>query len=141
MDTRWLLRFEAIDPKNLPHRTWKVGIPEWLYRQQQIHGHDKAIGRIRLLPEVLEGERGTKRIYEGWCRPGKEEKCFVYVGKPDHDFKSLTIETPPPPKMVFLVFVLPDGSIDELTWRPHTEESEDCPQGVNGKLIWTLNPK
>ncbi|MHC4398390.1 MAG: hypothetical protein ACYTG0_01780 [Planctomycetota bacterium] len=133
---RWLLTFRAIDPNALDKR-WDTGVPERLYRQIQHHGHEKALARLVLVQEVL--ERDTHSLYGGWSRPDKED-CFVYVGCPNRDFKSLTIETPPPPGMGFLVFVLPDGTIDEWTWRQFDEEGGNRPSGVTGELIWSLNP-
>ena len=133
---RWLLTFHAIDPAALDKR-WKTGVPERLYRHIQNHGHEKAIARLRLVQEVLEG--GTLSLFRGWSRPEKED-CFVYVGLPSRDFKSLTIDTPAPKQMGFLVFVLPDGTIDEWTWRPLDEEGGNQPIGVTGELIWSLNP-
>jgi hypothetical protein len=133
---RWLLTVEAIDPTDVEQR-WETGVPEGLYRALQRAGHEKAIARLYLVREVLAG--GTTHTYRGWCRPDKDD-CFVYVRRPDRDFKSLTIETPPPKGMVFLVFVLPDGTIEEWTWRPVAENETDRPDGVTGELIWSRNP-
>ncbi len=132
---RWLLTFEALDPNNLA-TFWEVGIPEWLYRLHQHKGNEKAIARIVLIDEVL-GPR-TVRLYRGWARSGKED-CFVYEGRPECDHKSLTIETPPPKEMVFLVFVLPDGTIDEWTWRPLKQGGGNQVDGIKGDLIWSKN--
>ena len=136
MSTRWLLTFKAIDPNNLAG-VWNVGIPEWLYRTHQKQGNEARLGRIILVQEVLEG--GTLQLRQGWSRPDKEDGCYVYIGKPDRDFRSFQIETPPPPEQSFLVFVLQDGSIDEWTWRRLSEEKgeEDNPDGVKGNLIWS----
>ena len=134
---RWLLSFEAIDPKTLSGR-WTVGIPERLYRLYQKQGHEKAIARIVLVDEVLGS--GTVRIYKGWSRPGKEES-FVYEGYPLHDHKSLSISTPAPPNMAFLVFIFPDGTIDEWAWRPLSQDGENQVDGIRGELIWSKNPK
>ena len=133
---RWLLTFHAIDPDAVD-KQWKTGVPEGLYRHIQHHGHEKAIARLLLVREVLEG--GTISLFRGWSRPDKED-CFAYFGLPSRDFKSLTIETPAPKHMGFLVFVLPDGTIDEWTWRPLDEKGESQPTGVTGELIWSLNP-
>ena len=133
---RWFIEFEAIDPANVDRR-WKTGIHEWLYRRLQHSGHEKALARLLLVNDVLSG--GTTHIYRGWSRRGKDE-CFVYAGHPGRDFKSLSIETPAPKGMVFLVFILGDGTIDEWTWRPLAEDEEDRPQGVTGELIWSQNP-
>jgi hypothetical protein len=133
---RWLLSFQAIDPKNLDGH-WKVGIPERHYRYLQNHGHEKQIARLLLVRDVLEG--GAVNLYKGWSRPDKED-CFAYEGHPTRDFKSLTIETPAKAGMVFLVFVLPDGEIDEWTWRLLAEEGGNRPDGISGELIWSANP-
>lgn len=133
---RWFFAIEAIDPTDVAQR-WETGIQEQLYRRLQNSGHEKAIARLYLVNDVLSG--GTTHIYRGWSRPGMDE-CFVYVGCPDRDFKSLSIETPPPKGMVFLVFVLKDGTINDWTWRPLAEDEEDRPQGVTGELIWSKNP-
>ncbi len=117
---RWLLTFRAIDPNN-PTGRWNVGIPKRLYEYQQNHGHEKAIARIVLVDEVL--KEGTVRVYRGWARLGKED-CYVYEGYPGVDYKSMSITTPAPKDMAFLVFVLPDGTIDDWTWRPLEKNGE-----------------
>lgn len=133
---RWLLPFQAIDPSNVD-QSWEVGVSERLFRKIQNHGHEKALARLRLVHEVLEG--GTQLLFRGWSRPDKDD-CFVYAGCPSRDYKSLTIDTPAPKGMMFLVFVLPDGTIDEWTWRPFAEGEKDRPDGVTGELIWSRNP-
>ncbi len=133
---RWQFTFRAIDPKALD-KHWETGIPERLFQHIRHHGHEKAVARLVLVREVLEG--GTIALYRGWPRLDKED-CFVYVGRPSRDYKSLTIDTPAPKGMGFLVFVLPDGTIDEWTWRQLDEEGEHRPDGVKGELIWSLNP-
>jgi len=133
---RWLLSFEAIHPTD-PSKYWETGVPERLYKELQNHGHEKAMARLLLVREVL--LEGALHIYGGWCRPDKED-CWVYVGRPNRDLKSLSIETPAPKGMVFLVFVLSDGTIDEWTWRGQAEEGEDKPDGITGELIWSRNP-
>jgi hypothetical protein len=133
---RWLLPFRAINPKNLDS-SWEIGVSERHYRYIQNHGHEKQIARLVLVQEVLEG--GTVNLYKGWSRPEKEDS-FVYEGRPTRDFKSLTIETPAPVGLVFLVFVLPDGEVDEWTWRPLTEDGGKQPDGIKGALIWSASP-
>lgn len=130
--TRWKAVFEAINPKNPEVDKWLTGISPDLYRRLQHQGDERRQARLLLVREVL--EECTEALYGGWSRPMKDDS-FVYVGRPTHDFKSLSIETPPPLGMVFLVFVLPDGTIDEWTWRKSDPES-GAPLGVNGELIW-----
>lgn len=134
--SRWKWSFDAINPCHPQEAKWKTGVDERYYKQLQNSGHEKAIARLLLVERVLNG--GTERIYKSWCRPEKED-CFVYVRYPDVDFKSLTISTPPPPNMAFLVFVLPDGTITEWTWRPLSEAERDTPEGVTGELVWPPN--
>ena len=134
---RWLIPFRAIDPKNVDGH-WSVGVTAQHYRYIQHHGHEKQAARLLLVKEVLEG--GTVNLYKGWCRP-ERENCFVYEGHPTRDYKSLTIDTPAKAGMVFLVFVLPDGEIDEWTWRFLTDDGGNRPDGITGELIWSANPR
>lgn len=134
---RWLLTFQAIDPKDC-NSTWEIGIPEWLYRMHQNKGNEQKLARIAVMDEVLQG--GTLRLYKGWARLGKEE-CYVYEGRPERDFRSLTISVPAPPNMAFLVFVLPDGTIDAWGWRSIKQDGGNQVDGIAGDLIWSKNPK
>ncbi len=134
--TQWYLELEAIDPNDTSQR-WKVGIHRSLYESRQKHGHERSLARIILVHEVI--SEGVAQIYSGWSRPDKSD-CHVYVGFPPRDYKSLTIDTPAPKNMAFLVFVLPDGTIDEWTWRPIDRQSGEL-QGVKGELIWSRNQK
>jgi hypothetical protein len=140
MTTRWILSLQAIDPRTSPvdpSQFWTVGIPKWLYRKHQNSGHDAPLARIVLVGELL-AER-TEQIWKGWSRPGKDE-CYAYCGVLSREFKSPEIQTPPPPGMTFVVFVLPDGSIDDWTWRRLVEDEGGLsrPEGVKGELIWPL---
>jgi hypothetical protein len=111
---------------------WKVGIAPGLLALLQQNGHVVKQARILLIDEVL---RETRAIFHGWSRPGTED-CFVYAGNPGRDQHGPTIETPPPPGMVFLVFVLPDGTIDDWNWRKAAEGDPDVPEGITGSKIW-----
>lgn len=136
MGSRWLLEFEARNPQNPDADHWKVGISERKYRFIQNHGHEKELARILLVEQVLEGK--TDLLYEGWNRPNKEKKCYVYAGIPDCDYKSLTIQTNAPKRSFFLVFVLPDGTIDHWTWRQmaDTNDGDEVPSDIKGELLW-----
>jgi hypothetical protein len=140
MGTRWLLTFDARSPEDPEKKTWQVGVSEWLYQKHRSHGHDKYIARLILVEQVLQG--GAIHLFEGWSREGKDEDCFVYVGNPGRDFKNLQIETPAPKNMLFLVFVLADGTIDDWNWRPRSQKrgKEHLPADIDGRLIWSLNP-
>jgi hypothetical protein len=139
MSTQWLLTFDAISQENPGNKTWQVGVPEWLYRKHQTNGHEKALARLLLVETVLQG--GTVHLFEGWWRKGKDEGCYVYAGSPGRDFKSLKIETPAPRNMLFLIFVLFGGTIDDWAWRPRSEEKgkEHLPSDIKGRLVWSLN--
>ena len=129
--SRWLHSFQAINPKTPPER-WEVGVPEGLFRKLRQHGHTRKISRLILVDEVL--SKGTIRIHGGWCRPDKDD-CFVYEGRPERDYRGIEIETPAPPNMAFLVFVLPCGTIDDWTWRLLTDDNK-LPKDMSGKIIW-----
>src|SRR5437899_613556 len=104
MTTRWIISFQAIDPRLSPvdpGQFWEVGVPEWLYRVHQHKGHDAPLGRLVLVGDVLTEQ--TEQIWKGWSRPGRDE-CYAYCGRLKREFKSPTIETPPPPGMTFTVF-------------------------------------
>jgi hypothetical protein len=131
---RWYLPFKTIDPHEPGKKKWNVGVEEAHFNRLRHQGHEAPLARLKLVEEVLEG--GITSIYQGWLRPGKED-CYVYVGSPDLDYKSLTITTPAPPNMAFLVFILPDGTIKDWTWRPLVD-GENRPEGM-GDLIWPPN--
>lgn len=131
---RWQFSFIARNPENPEDDTWEVGVAENHYRQICNHGHEKAQARLVLVKEVLDH---TLSIYRGWCRPDKDD-CFVYVGQPKDDWHKMRPEiiVPAPPGMVFLVFVLSDGTVDDWCWRKHADNDVGSPDGVTGELIW-----
>ena len=129
---RWFLPFTSIDPKNLED-TWEIGILQNHYNAIRIHGHEKQIARIVCVDEVL---ADPASLFRGWNRPDKDN-CFVYAGFPENDFKSLTISTSRPRNMIFLVFVLEDGTINDWNWREIDADAPMQPMGINGELIWT----
>lgn len=134
MSTRWIIDFEALDPKSPMGGTWLVGVFEWRLKLLQSRGHDAKRAQLRLVQETLE-DGGTERIYGGWSRPDMDN-CFVYVGRPTHNWTSLTIETPAPPNRLFLVFVSPDGTISDWGWRDRSDDDPLRPADVKGTLIW-----
>ena len=68
----------------------------------------RLLPRLVLVKEVLVNPLS---VFEGWSRPDTEN-CYVYAGDPKRDHHSLTIDVPAPPNQLFLVFILPDGTID-----------------------------
>jgi hypothetical protein len=133
---RWRYTFSARMPQN-PAETWQVGVDQGKVDLIRAKGHEQKYCRLTLVEATL---ADTRLIVRGWCRPGKDD-CFIYVGRPSRDFRSASIEVPPPPRMVFLVFVLADGTIDDWAWRPQSGEDADLPEGIKGEdVIWRQNP-
>ena len=132
MGTRWKIEFDARLPSDPDRQTWKVGIAAGLLQALQKHGHAVKQARILLVRDVLDD---TREIFRGWSRPDTDE-CFVYAGQPDRDYRSPTIQVPPPKGMIFLVFVLPDGTIDDWNWRPLRTDDPTTPEGIEGSKIW-----
>ena len=134
MGTRWKIEFDARLPSNPDQETWKVGIAPSLCDTLQKRGHVVKQARILLVRNVLDD---TREIFQGWSRPDTDD-CFVYTGNPGYDCRGPTIEVPPPAKIIFLVFVLRDGTIDDWNWRPLKADDPTLPEGVNGRRIWPL---
>lgn len=128
---RWFLPFTSLNPKNLKD-TWEVGILQNHYHVLKNKGHEKQIARICCVDEVLQH---PAYLFKGWSRPDKDD-CFVFAGFPANDYKSLTITTPRPSNMIFLVFVLPGGTIDDWNWREIDPNNHPKPSGISGDLIW-----
>jgi hypothetical protein len=127
---RWKLTFPAQLPTD-PAAQWGCGI-----HGQKLDILIKAsdtvwLARIALIPPVLAEPR---RIIRGWGRDKTD--CWVYVGFPDCDYRSASIQTPPPTGMLFLVFVLNDGTIDHWTWRPICNDDPEMPEGMEGETVW-----
>ncbi len=133
--SRWFIAFSARKPDDPEGSKWEIGIQERRFRRLQEQGHTVPLGRILLVRDTLEN---TVSIIGGWSRPDKDD-CFAYVGRPSRDFRGATIETPAPPGMLFVVFVLPDGEIEHWTWRRQSEGDPDVPEGMGEKVIWRQN--
>lgn len=133
MSTRWYFSVQTRDPRDLD-RLWTVGVRESLISRIRTQGHEVRLARLKLVHKVLSED--TEHIYTGWSRPDRGD-CFVYGGFPGQDHRSLTIEVPPPPNSIFLVFVTESGEIDDWTWRKMVDGE---PQGIDGDLTWTATP-
>ncbi len=111
---------------------WQVGIQSWLVSELQRHGPKPKFFRMALVKSVCESPISTRK---GWDRDGYED-AIVYIGNPGRDYHSDSIELPVPPKMLFFVFVLPDGTIDDWQWRI-CNESEARGDGAGlGEKLW-----
>jgi hypothetical protein len=128
---RWQVTFTTISPRP-SEGDWEVGVHESHIKHHQHHGHQAPLARLVLVQDVLSNPLS---VFEGWSRPEKED-CYVYVGDPKTDFHSLTIQKPAPPNYLFLVFILPDGTIDLWNWRARAPGTTNIPEDVRGKLIW-----
>ena len=140
---RWQFQFTARLPNNPETQTWEIGISPKKIETLVSNGDTVIVARIEQVGEVLEDPLA---IFKGWARPDCED-CTVYVGRPSSDrFSAISdkkgsIETSAPTGMVFLVFVLPDGTIDFWGWRKERKADSGPPLGLDGErlgtIIWT----
>ncbi len=129
---RWTVALTTRSPHNPFGDSWSVGIDQGLLAMIVKNGHEQKLARLKCLQEVLSR---PDAIFRGWDRPDRAS-CFVYAGHPAHDYKTTSIELPPIPKMIFLVFILPDGTIDDWGWRPLDPERAGLPEGITGEIVW-----
>lgn len=132
MKGRWHLDFDAF--KHCDPGIWKVGIASRLFSALRRNNHTVKLARIKLVEEVVCAPLG---IFEGWSRPDMDD-CYVYAGTPARDFRGFTIDVPAPPGMMFLVFILPDGTIDDWNWREVQSDDPHLPVGVKGRQVWPV---
>ena len=123
----WIHAFHAKNPKG--GEPWETGITVAKFRNLNDHGDMCRAFRLRLVPGVL---ISPDRIFHSWNRPDTEE-CYIYVGRPASDWRSKTIELPPPKGQSFIVCVLPDGEVDYWGWREDGENG--LPQGIEGDQL------
>ena len=131
--SKWKFTVEAQSPES-PLRTWSTGFSERHLNLLVAKGHKEMLARARLAEEVL---RTPEAIIKGWGRDQAES--WIYVGAPAHDYRSDSIETPPPQGKLFLVFVLPDGTIDDWAWRDARADEPGMPEGMKGSVIWPVS--
>lgn len=131
----WQVTFAAQDPVD-PLAQWKVGVTKSKFRLIHDSGDEKKLARLLLVEQVV---RAPNLIIRGWDRPAKNH-CLVYVGRPKSDYPRIKIETPAPPGMLFLVFVMSDGMIDDWNWRRAKHDNPDLPEGLGEELIWPAKP-
>jgi hypothetical protein len=127
---QWKLSVDAQSPHN-PTATWRTGFTSRTIDLLISKGHMARLARARLAEEVLQA---PDSIIQRWGR--EKDDCLIYVGTPSRDYRSSTVETPPPHGMLFLVFVLPDGTIDDWSWRPAEAGEPGMPEGMKGKVVW-----
>jgi hypothetical protein len=127
--------FDALDPSDA---SGESTVECWI-DQGTIHFLTKGVltqrwFRIQCVADVL---RDPIHVVEGWNREGYESaRC--YIGRPqDHPSEGITL--PPKPGMCFLVFVLPNGKIEEWGWEkldPADDGSCRRQFGEDWKRLW-----
>ena len=110
---RWHCEFDARFP-HPPHDLWKVGIQERLVKHLQGRGDKARLARI--IPHYTGGRDISKNAQNLWWLVATSDDCYVYVGKPDRNFRSGQIQTPARP-IVLLGFRLTGGNDRLLVWR------------------------
>ncbi len=102
---------------------------------------DARFARIMLIPEVV---KQPTIVLKGWNREGFED-ALIYVGRPARDYRSPSIETPPPKNQVFLVFVTPgERVISDWRWEMADENDPDLPENMATRcerVLWPTNPQ
>ncbi|MEX0679192.1 MAG: hypothetical protein WD063_19105 [Pirellulales bacterium] len=131
--SKWKFTVEAQSPGN-PRQTWITGFSERQLALLLSKGHKEKLAKARLAEEVLEH---PESIIKGWGRDKADS--WIYVGAPPHDYRSDSIETPPPKGKRSLVFVLPDGTIDDWVWRDARTDEPGLPDGMKGNVVWPVN--
>lgn len=129
--TRWFETYEAPSPDDRLS-TWSVGIRRSHIEAMVKYSHVVKLARASLIKPLLED---PEMVVRGWDRADRDD-CFAYVGSPAEDRRSATITTPPP-KKYFVVFILPDGTIDDWGWRDADPLDASRPDGLRGEVTWT----
>lgn len=135
---KWTL--EALDP----HDPTGVGTREvWI---DQAHLESLTRGnlaprfyRVLLVPEIV---RNPAVVFEGWERAGHEDD-LCYAGIPSTDFRTDTIQVPPPPGKTFLVFVTRRGRVTKWRWEDADPDQPEYPENWRTRfrrIVWPTNP-
>ena len=130
--------FNPYDPSGCPPIALKLSKAHVLGTADR--GLKARFARIKLIPEVV---KDPIIVLEGWKREGYD-KALIYVGKPNHDFRSPEIELPQPPGMLFLVFATPETYIiSDWRWEVASAEDPNLPEESANrceKVLWPTNP-
>ena len=89
----------AVAPKDSNEPTWDVWLDQAHVDGLTRCGVEAKFARLQLVPDALSD---PVVMFQGWEREEKHD-CFCYVANPESDYRSTTIQTPPPPNKVFLV--------------------------------------
>ena len=119
------------DPKRPDDSTWEVCVPHGVVQHCQKHRHVSKLFGLAAVDFVL---RDPKTIFKGWNRDRTEE-CWVYVGWPPRKRRDADVDLPSDKTQLFMVYVFPDGSVQDWEWRKRSEEDLWKPEGVDGE-IW-----
>ena len=131
--TRWHF---TIDDAQCPGKAagcvWKTGIHYKKYDLISRNSHDAKHARLKLVRTAM---AFPLRILKGWNRIGHDGE-YVYVSKPEVDYRSWTVEVPAPKGMYFLVFVEVDGTIDDWAWRAEDVNDPDLPKDTGKEVVF-----
>ena len=128
--------FDALDPYDSVGTKRKIIGLEQAQVDAMLHSHDAVrLKRLELAKEVCES---PLVVFEDWKRPDNEDG-LCYCGRPSRDFQGPSIQRPPPPGMVFCVFVKPSGKITAWRWEPCDKFEIDFPEDWKnrfGRILW-----
>ncbi len=122
---------EVRNPESPEDSTWEVWVPPAAVETVQKYGHESKFFGLLAVNWVL---RNPLAIFKGWNRDRTEE-CFVYVGWPPTKRRNANVELPSDKTQLFLVYVLPGGSVEDWEWRKRSQTDNGKPEGVDGE-IW-----
>ena len=130
----WVL--SALDPFHPGEvSTWTVRIEQAHIDGLTRHGVRARFFRLLLVEGML---ADPMVVFQGWEREGHDND-LCYVGRPERDFRSGSIEVPPPPGMVFVVFVTASGKVSEWRWEKSDEENPEFPEDYKARfrrIVW-----
>ena len=106
-----------------PHKFYELSGDKMTYQ-------DSCVQDVLLNPDVIFG--GVREFQQGGC---------CYVGQPSRRWFNSGSQGPPPPGMVFVVFVSPRDCVYEWRWEKADPNNERMPTNCTGRfkdgLIWS----
>ena len=135
---KWTL--EALDLHDATGAgTWEVWIDQAHLESLTRGNLAPRFYRVMLVPIVL---RHPAVVFEGWNRPEHDDD-LCYAGVPPVDYRSDTIQVPPPPGKTFLVFVTRRGRITKWRWENADPDEAQYPENWRTRfrrIVWPTNP-
>lgn len=139
--SRLIRIFPALDPFGKSGvETWDIGLEQGqldCLLQENGDVRDKVqLSRLVLAQEVAQNPIVVLQD----LKRHETEESLCYCGRPSHDFRGLQIETPPPPGMVFCVYVTKTGKMTRWKWEKSDQNDPDLPENSNhnrfGRIVW-----